>query len=163
MAPGLHEQKVIVEAAKRKEIDGLKKQAKQRSNEIINNLTDTLPELLDKSVLIKGINVIFSLEDNLDMHALRILADKIKAAKQSNVIIVLGSADSEQKKAFLVIAITADLLSRGMDAGELIRQVAPLIGGSGGGRQDFAQAGGTHPENFTLAFEKLRDIIKSSV
>jgi alanyl-tRNA synthetase len=157
------EQKVIVEAAKRKEIDGLKKQAKQRSNEIINNLTDTLPELLDKSVLIKGINVIFSLEDNLDMHALRILADKIKAAKQSNVIIVLGSADREQKKAFLVIAVTTDLLSRGMDAGALIRQVAPLIGGSGGGRQDFAQAGGTHPENFTLAFEKLRDIIKNYV
>jgi len=42
----------------------------------------------------------------------------------------------------------------------LIRQVAPVIGGSGGGRQDFAQAGGVKPENFRLAFEQLRDIIK---
>ena len=138
----------------------MKKKEKQRSVEIINSLTDALPALLEKSVLINGVNTIFSQEDNLDMPALRVLADKIKE-KLSNVVIVLGSADQEQKKAFLVIAVTPDLLSRGMDAGVLIRQVASMIGGSGGGRQDFAQAGGTHPENFTLAFEKLRDIIKN--
>ncbi|MDD3345991.1 MAG: DHHA1 domain-containing protein, partial [Candidatus Omnitrophica bacterium] len=60
----------------------------------------------------------------------------------------------------LVVALTPDLLERGLDASVLIRQAASEIGGSGGGRPDFAQAGGTKPENFALAFEKLRDIIK---
>ena len=156
------EQKAIQEAAKKKEIDGLKKKEKQRSVERINNLTEVLPRLIEKNVKINGMNTIFSLEDDLDMQSLRLLADKIKE-KLSGVVVVLGSQDKEQKKAFLVIAVSTDLFSKGMDAGALIRQVAPLIGGSGGGRQDFAQAGGTHPENFTLAFEKLRDIIKSYV
>ncbi|MHB8155496.1 MAG: alanine--tRNA ligase, partial [Candidatus Omnitrophota bacterium] len=156
------EQKAIQEAVKKKEIDGLKKKEKQRSTERINNLTDALPGLIEKNVKINGMNTIFSLEDDLDMQALRLLADKIKE-KLSGVVVVLGSQDKEQKKAFLVIAVSTDLLSRGMDAGVLIRQVAPLIGGSGGGRQDFAQAGGRNPENFRLAFEKLRDIIKSCV
>ncbi|MDO9573279.1 MAG: DHHA1 domain-containing protein, partial [Candidatus Omnitrophota bacterium] len=90
----------------------------------------------------------------------RILADKIKE-KLSSVVIVLGSANKQQKKAFLVIAVTPDLLSKNIDAGVLICQLAPLIGGSGGGRQDFAQAGGTNLNNFTLVFEKLKDIINS--
>ena len=115
----------------------------------------------DANSKINDINTIFSLEDNLGMPALRILADKLKE-KLSCAVIVLGSTDREQKKAFLVVAVTADLLSQGMDAGALIRPAALLIGGSGGGRGDFAQAGGTQPENFTLAFEKIRDIIKSS-
>jgi alanyl-tRNA synthetase len=93
------------------------------------------------------------------MNGLRILADKIKE-KLERGMVALGSQDSQQEKAFLVIGVTQDLSSRGLDAGALIRQVSPVIGGSGGGRQDFAQAGGSKPENFTLAFEELRAIIK---
>ena len=155
------EQKAIAEAAKRERSEDLKEKEKKRSVEIKNSLMDVLPRLLEKSVKIGGINTIFSLEDDLDMQALRFLADKIKE-KLSCVVIVLGAQDKQRERAFLVIAVTTDLLSRGMDAGVLIRQVAPIIGGSGGGRQDFAQAGGTAPENFALAFEKIKDIIKSS-
>ena len=150
----------ILEVARRQSLEELKQKDRQRSAEIKNSLTDALPRLIEKSVLINGINTIFSLEDNLDMTALRLLADKLKE-KLSSAVVVLGSADIEQEKAFLVIAVTPDLSSKGIDAGALIRQVAPIIGGSGGGRQDFAQAGGTHPDNFALAFEKLKDIINS--
>jgi alanyl-tRNA synthetase len=154
------EQKAIAEATKLQKLQELKKDEKKRSIEVANSLADALPRLIDKKVLMNGVNTIFSLEDDLDMQALRILADKIKE-KISGAVIVLGSIDKQQKKAFLVIAVTPDLLAKGLDAGALIRQVAPLIGGSGGGRQDFAQAGGTQPDNFTLVFEKLRDIIKN--
>ena len=106
------------------------------------------------------VRVVISLEPGLDMSALRLLADKVKEELRQGVV-ALGSQDKEQQKAYLVIAVTQDLLSKGLDAGALIRQVAPLIGGSGGGRQDFAQAGGIKPENFTLAFEKLSAIIKA--
>ncbi|MCX5698149.1 MAG: alanine--tRNA ligase [Candidatus Omnitrophica bacterium] len=155
------EQKAAKEAVKKQNLKESKEKEKKRSVEIKNSLVDALPRLIAKSVKIRDINVIFSLEDDLDMPALRLLADKLKE-KLSCAVVVLGSQDKEQKKAFLVIAVTPDLLSRGMDAGALIRQAAPIIGGSGGGRGDFAQAGGTQPENFTLAFEQLRDIIKNS-
>jgi len=156
------EQKAIQEAAKRQSLDESKEKEKKRSAEVKNSLPNALPRLLEKSVKIRDINTIFSLEDDLDMPALRLLADKLKE-KLSCAVVVLGSRDLERKKAILVIAVTPDLLSRGMDAGALIRQAAPMIGGSGGGRQDFAQAGGTQPENFALAFEKLRDIINGYV
>jgi len=81
--------------------------------------------------------------------------------KLRHTLIALGSSDGN--RASLVIGLTADLCAKGLSAKDIILQVAPLIGGSGGGREDFAQAGGTHPENFTLAFEKLRDIIKNYV
>jgi len=155
------EQKEIQSVAKQVKIDALKKEEKERSAQRANNLIDILPGLLEKSEVINGMRTIFSLVGDLDMPALRLLADKLKE-KFSSVVIVLGAYDQAQKNAFLVVAVTKDLISKGLDAGVLIRQVAPLIGGAGGGRQDFAQAGGTSPDNITLAFEKIRDIIKSS-
>lgn len=154
------QQKAVEESKKRSKLKELKEQEKKRSLEVNNSLRDALPGLIGKGIKINGINVVSSLEVNLDMHALRLLADKVKEKLKQGVI-ALGSQDNEQKKAYLVIAVTQDLLSRGLDAGVLIRQVARIIGGSGGGRQDFAQAGGTSPENFALAFEKLKDIIKN--
>jgi len=136
----------------------LKEQEKKRSLEVNSSLQDTLPRLIENKIEINGVNVVSSLEPGLDMNTLRLLADKVKEKLKQGVI-VLGSQDNEQKKAYLVIAVTQDLLSRGMDAGALIRQVAPLIGGSGGGRPDFAQAGGSKPENLTQALAELRKVI----
>jgi len=156
------QQKIIEESRKKDKLKALKEQEKRRSLEVSNSLQDTLPRLIGKGIEVSGVNLVFSLEADLDMKALRLLADKVKEEIKQGVI-ALGSQDTEQKKAYLVIAVTADLLSRGLDAGVLIRQIAPVIGGAGGGRGDFAQAGGTQPENFALAFEKLRGIIKNSL
>jgi alanyl-tRNA synthetase len=61
----------------------------------------------------------------------------------------------------LVVGLTQDLVEKGMDASSIIRQVAPVIGGSGGGRKDFAQAGGKNPDMLASALEKLKDLIRS--
>jgi len=152
------EEKAAEESRKRAKLKELKEQEKKRSSEVNIRLREAMPKLIEKGIKINGINVVYSLEPDLDMGALRFLADNLKSELRQSVI-VLGSQDNEQKRASLVIAVTQDLSARGLDAGALIRQVAPVIGGSGGGRQDFAQAGGTKPENFTLAFDKLKDII----
>jgi len=110
-------------------MEGLKEEEKKRSAEVNNFLRDGLPKILEKREKIKGVNYIFSLEDNLEMNALRCLADMIKE-KTDHAVIALGSQEKEQKRAFLVIAVTQDLLSSGMDAGKLIRQISPIIGGS---------------------------------
>jgi len=150
------EQKAIEESKKKSKIEQQKAQEKKRSVEINNMLPAKSIELIEKSEKINGMNLVFSIEDNLDMNALRSLVDMIKA-KLNQVVIALGSQDRE--RAFLVIGLTTDLCAKGLSAKNLILEVAPIIGGSGGGREDFAQAGGSKPENFKLVFDKIKDII----
>ncbi|MDD5129595.1 MAG: alanine--tRNA ligase [Candidatus Omnitrophica bacterium] len=148
--------KAIEEARKKSKLEEQKAQDKKRSVEIIKQLPAKSIELSEKSVTINGINAVFSVEHNLDMNALRLLVDMIKG-KLTHAAIALGSQDGV--KASLVVGLTADLCAKGLSAKNIITVVAPLIGGSGGGRDDFAQAGGNAPENFGLAFDKIKDII----
>jgi alanyl-tRNA synthetase len=90
--------------------------------------------------------------------ALRDLADKLKEKIKSGIV-VLGSVNGP--KAFLIVAVTKDLTDR-FHAGNVIKQIASLVGGSGGGRPDMAQAGGTQPENLDQALEKAYKVIESA-
>ncbi len=88
---------------------------------------------------IRGIPVMTRRVDGLTMDELRDLADSLKQ-KMGSGVVVLGAVEDE--KVYVVVSITKDLTER-IQAGTLIKFVAPLIGGGGGGRPDFAQAGGT--------------------
>jgi alanyl-tRNA synthetase len=151
-------QRALAEADRMNKISQMKELEKQRGIEKDKYIQEQVPKAIEKSIKIDDINIIVSLEADLDMNALRRMVDLIKE-KSRQAVIVLGSEDKATNKASLVIGITSDLLPMGLDAGALIREIAPIIGGSGGGRKDFAQAGGTKPDNFKLAFDKLKDII----
>ncbi len=133
-----------------KELEG------QLNRQKINNITCSTENLIQSAEVINNIKVITSVTENLDMNLLRKNVDLVKG-KTDNCIIALGSKNKEG--ALLVIGITKDLCGKGWDASKLIRDVTKIIGGSGGGRADFAQAGGNNPENFQEAFEKLKNII----
>jgi alanyl-tRNA synthetase len=90
--------------------------------------------------------------------ALRDLADRLKEKIKSGIV-VLGSVNGP--KVFLVVSITKDLTDR-FHAGNVIKPIAATVGGSGGGRPDMAQAGGTQPENLDQALEKAYEVIKNS-
>ena len=90
--------------------------------------------------------------------ALRDLADRFKDRIKSGVV-VLGS--STGGKALLIAVVTKDLLDR-FHAGNIIKELAVVVGGGGGGRPDMAQAGGTQPENLDLAMEKAAEIIANA-
>lgn len=87
--------------------------------------------------------------------ALRDLADRFKDRIKSGIVI-LGSAHG--KKALLIVVVTKDLLDR-YHAGRIVKELAALVGGGGGGRPDMAQAGGTEPEKLDLALEKALEIV----
>jgi alanyl-tRNA synthetase len=87
--------------------------------------------------------------------ALRDLADRFKDKIKSGIVI-LGSEHG--KKALLIVVVTKDLLDR-FHAGNIVKVLAPMVGGGGGGRPDMAQAGGTQPEKLDLALEKALEII----
>ncbi len=89
--------------------------------------------------------------------ALRDLADRLKEKLKSGIV-VLGSVNGP--KALLIVAVTKDLTDR-FHAGNVIKQIASTVGGSGGGRPDMAQAGGTQPENLDQALEMAYQVIKT--
>ncbi|UCC69220.1 MAG: alanine--tRNA ligase, partial [Armatimonadota bacterium] len=100
-------------------------------------------DLLGQATEVNGVKLIAARVDNLGPDALRTLADELCARMKSGVV-VLG-CESRGRVQF-VGAVTKDLVSTGYHAGNLIREVAKIAGGGGGGRPDFAQAGGKNPE-----------------
>jgi alanyl-tRNA synthetase len=88
---------------------------------------------------------------DLDKNALRGLADSLKDSIKSGVVVIGSIADG---KAQIVVAVTPDLTSR-IKAGQIVKELAPLIGGAGGGRPDFAEAGGKDPS-------KIDDLLAAS-
>jgi alanyl-tRNA synthetase len=105
----------------------------------------------DDVVAMGDVRVLTRKVSDLDAGALRDLADSLKGSLGRGVV-VLGAV-SEDKVQF-VISVTADLTGR-VHAGKLVKQLAPIVGGGGGGRPDFAQAGGKQPE-------KLDDLLAAS-
>jgi alanyl-tRNA synthetase len=87
---------------------------------------------------VKGIRLLVRRVEGLPVNELRDLADSLKQ-KMGSGVVVLGEV--HEGKAFVVVSVTKDLTGR-VQAGSLIKEIAPLIGGGGGGRPDFAQSGG---------------------
>ena len=130
-----------------KEIDGLRR-------ELASNASG---DLLDSVQEIGGIKVLAA-ELPGDAGTLRDQADSLRA-KMGSGVVVLGSRD--QGSVLLVAAATKDVISKGIHAGNLIREVAKLVGGGGGGRPDMAQAGGKNPEALPGALETVYQIVDS--
>ena len=94
--------------------------------------------------------------DDLDASALRDLADSLKSSLGRGVVVLGAAADD---KVQFVISVTSDLTAR-VHAGRLVKQLAPIVGGGGGGRPDFAQAGGRQPEKLDELLAASRDAIR---
>ncbi|MCX5827208.1 MAG: alanine--tRNA ligase [Deltaproteobacteria bacterium] len=112
-------------------------------------------DLIGKAKEIKGVNVLTAVVEAPDVKTLRDFGDKLRDKMHSGVIL-LGS--EVEGKAMLLCMVTKDLASR-YHAGNIIKAVAPVVGGSGGGRPDMAQAGGPNPENLEKALAKLEELI----
>ena len=134
----------------------LKELEKALSSKMMDNLKDSIDSLIQGAEEVKGMKVITKVFQNLDMDLLRKNVDLIKE-KTGNAVIALGS--NNQGRVLLVLGVTQDLCLKGLDAVKLIRQIGGIVGGSGGGRADFAQAGGNKPEALTQAFKELRNIL----
>src|SRR6185437_14246668 len=92
----------------------------------------------------------------LDRGQMRTLVDNLRNKIGSGVV-VLGSADSEGKVA-LIVGVTKDLTAK-VQAGKIVGQIATLVGGSGGGRPDMAEAGGKDPSQLDAALKSAAEVI----
>jgi len=105
---------------------------------------------------VNGIKVVAKTVEADNPGALRNLADRFRDNLQSGIVVLGAPGD---KKAMLVVVVTKDLAGR-FHAGEIIKAIAPEVGGGGGGRPDMAQAGGSRPENLDKAMEKALAVIE---
>jgi alanyl-tRNA synthetase len=113
---------------------------------------------LSEVKVVNGVSVLAQEASADTPAALRDLADHLKAKIKSGII-VLGSRTN--KKALLVVVVTKEHLDR-YHAGNIIKQVAALVGGGGGGRPDMAQAGGSQPEKLPEALAAVYDIVAAA-
>ncbi len=108
-------------------------------------------ELADQAVDVGAIKVLAARLDGADPRSLRDTVDRLKDRLGSSVI-VIGSADSGKVR--LAAGVSKDLVTR-VQAGNLVNFVAEQVGGKGGGRPDFARAGGSQPENLDGALTSV--------
>ena len=117
-------------------------------------------DLLAQKEVLEGINVVRGEVFQVEASELREITEKVLDKLQSGVV-VLGTK-GEGKVSFSVM-ISKDLVKKGLHAGKLIKDVAAIAGGGGGGRPDMAQAGGKNPEKLEEALRKVSELLQSMV
>jgi alanyl-tRNA synthetase len=117
-------------------------------------------DLAATAVDIAGVKVVATQVEGADATALRNAVDQLKERLKSAVIVLAST--TEANKVSLVAGVTADLTSR-VKAGEIVGAVAAQVGGKGGGRADFAQAGGTNPAALPAALAQVAALVRQKL
>jgi alanyl-tRNA synthetase len=114
-------------------------------------------EKQNQAVNEKGIDILVTTLSNANADLLRKMIDGYKENHASSIV-ALGSTVNE--KPIIIVSVTEDLIDRGINAGEIAREAASRIGGSGGGRPTLAQAGGTDVEGLSSAMETVLPYVR---
>jgi alanyl-tRNA synthetase len=119
---------------------------------------DQIPELLAKQSSVNGTKFLISQVDGVDAKQLRDIADQLKEKIGSGVV-VLASAGAANVN--LVASVSKELTQR-YHAGNIIKELAGIVGGGGGGRPEFAQAGGKEPAKIAAALKRAEELIREA-
>ena len=141
-------------AALRAEVDSLRKQLAQ----LTQSGGTSAASLLEQAETIGNTKVIVAEIPGANPNLLRQLIDQLRKKADSTAILFIAAAGED--KVLLVAGLSRDLVQRGLSAGNWVRDVAPEVGGGGGGKPDMAQAGGKHPEKIPAALETARTKIR---
>ena len=110
----------------------------------------------DESREVAGVKVLAREASGLDAAAMRQLSDTLLARIKSGVVVLGRSSDG---KVSLIVRTSADLTGK-VPAGQVIKELAPIIGGRGGGKADMAEGGGNQPENLAAALQKSYEVVE---
>ena len=140
------------------EIKALSSENEKLKAELANN---ALGDVSDNVVEIKGVKFVATKVDNVDMNELRNLGDKIKNEIGSGVVLVVSAIGSD--KVNMIAMATDYAVAKGAHAGNLIKAVASLVGGGGGGRPNMAQAGGKNPAGIPELLKKAPNVLEEQL
>ncbi len=131
----------------------LSKQLKSAAKQSGSDGMTQAQKLLADAEKIKDSSIIVGQLTDVNIDQGRAAIDMLKK-KAKSAVVVLGFAGSD--KATLLAGVTDDLVKKGVKAGDIIKQIAPIVGGGGGGRPQMAQAGGKQPDKLPEALEKAK-------
>lgn len=132
------------------EIDSLKSKAAK----------DALGNVMDQVTEVNGVKLLATAVEGVDMNGLRDLGDQLKEKLVEGVVVIASSVDG---KVNLIAMATEDAMKKGAHAGNLIKGIAALVGGGGGGRPNMAQAGGKNPAGIKDAIAKVKEVLAEQV
>jgi len=138
-------------------VSSVKSTERQLSDIKIESIKKSIDKMISEAKEINGIKVISQKIDDVDFGVLRSITDMIKK-KTKSAVICLGSVTDD--KVQLVLGITDDLKNKGFDSSQMIKEIAEVVGGTGGGRADLAQAGGNLTEKLSEALPEIYEIVK---
>ena len=115
---------------------------------------------LENVPVVAGVPVLTVLILNADADTLRAMTDRFRQRYPSGVVVVASAPDN---RPVIIAAVTDDLVKRGLNAGELVKTVAQVVGGSGGGRPNLAQAGGKDASKLSEALDKAPEYVKNKL
>ncbi|WP_072525692.1 alanine--tRNA ligase [Clostridium sp. Marseille-P3244] len=117
-------------------------------------------DLMDQVEDVKGLKLLAAQIDGMEMNALRDMGDQLKE-KLGEGVVVLASGNNG--KVSLMATATENAMKRGAHAGNLVKGIAGLVGGGGGGRPNMAQAGGKNPAGIPDALKKAKEVLEGQL
>ncbi len=117
---------------------------------------DAASGIMDKVTEVKGVKLLAADFKDMDMNSLRDMGDSIKDKLGDGVVVLVSENDG---KVCLVVMATQGAMDKGAHAGNLIKELAGLVGGGGGGRPNMAQAGGKNPAGIPKVVEGAADVL----
>ena len=121
---------------------------------------EALGDVMDQIVEVKGVKLLASAVDGVDMNGLRDLGDQLKEQLGEGVIVLASSCEG---KVNLIVMATDAAMKQGAHAGNLIRSIAGKVGGGGGGRPNMAQAGGKNPAGIPDAIAEAKTALEAQL
>jgi alanyl-tRNA synthetase len=143
----------LQEAAKEQQ----KKSAAQSQRGAVEAVGDLLAS---KAMDVGGVTVVVGDVPGANADALRSGIDFVRNKKGSSAVLLASIDDG---KVTLVAGVSKDLVDRGLKAGDLVKEICPLVGGKGGGRPDMAQGGGTDPKGLPKALDRAKEWISQKL
>ena len=121
---------------------------------------EALGDVMDQVVEVNGVKLLATKVSGVDMNGLRDLGDQLKAKIAEGVVVLMSDLDG---KVNMVAMATDGAMKKGAHAGNLIKGIAALVGGGGGGRPNMAQAGGRNPAGIDEAITKSAEVLKEQI
>ncbi len=111
---------------------------------------DRIPDLLAKRTQLNGASILISEVDGVDARQLRDIADQLKEKIGAGVVVLASAGEGNVS----LVASVSKELTRRYHAGNIVKELSGIVGGGGGGRPDFAQAGGKEPDKVGAALRR---------
>ena len=139
------------------EIKALKSENESLKSKAAN---EAVADVMDSVKEVKGVKLLATSVKGVDMNGLRDLSDNLKAKLGEGVVVLLSENDG---KVNVVVSATDGAMAKGAHAGNLIKEIASLVGGGGGGRPNMAQAGGKDPSGIEKALAKAGEVLEGQL